>query len=181
MKLQFRRNRAAKSVAMTLIELLIATGIGLMVMTAVATLMVFTLRSFVALSNYNDLDQASRNALDSMSRDIRQATNVSGLFTSASYIALRLNNNALQYIWVPNKLWRYKDGQAQPWTVVLEQCDYLRFGISQRNPSNNFSFYPAAGQTTAKLVDVSWTCSRQIMQQKVNTESVQTAKIVLRN
>jgi hypothetical protein len=30
-------------------------------------------------------------------------------------------------------------------------------------------------------VDVSWKCSRQILGEKVNTESVQTAKIVMRN
>jgi hypothetical protein len=33
----------------------------------------------------------------------------------------------------------------------------------------------------AKLVDVSWLCSRKILGRKVNTESVQTAKIVMRN
>jgi hypothetical protein len=30
------------------------------------------------------------------------------------------------------------------------------------------------------LIEVSWICSRQIFGKKVNTESVQTAKIVIR-
>ncbi|MEJ2010407.1 MAG: hypothetical protein P8Z30_20015, partial [Acidobacteriota bacterium] len=72
--------------------------------------------------------------------------------------------------------------------VLLTNCEYLAFGISQRNPSNEFCFYPATNTTTSKLdpslcklVDVSWKCSREIFGKKVNTESVQTAKIVMRN
>jgi hypothetical protein len=70
---------------------------------------------------------------------------------------------------------------GQPDTVLLTQCDTLFFDLSQRNPSNNFTFYPISDPRTAKLVDVTWTCSRQLLQAKVNTESVQTAKIVIRN
>jgi Tfp pilus assembly protein PilW len=179
MKLHLPKNPRAKSAAMTLIEMLIATGVGLMVMAAVGSLMVFTLRSFAALGNYNDLDQASRNALDVMSREIRQATNVSGLFSNATFVRLNLNSNSLAYVWTNKKLQRLKTGSLP--VLLLDQCDYLRFGISQQNPSNGFTFYPASSFATAKLVDVSWTCSRQILGQKVNTESVQTAKIALRN
>ena len=34
--------------------------------------------------------------------------------------------------------------------------------------------------TGAKLIKLNWTCSRTILGQAVNTESVQTAKIVMR-
>jgi len=176
MKLQIRKNRAPRLAAMTLIEMLVAVGIGLMIMAAVGALLLFTVRSYVALGNYNDLDQASRQALDRMSREIRQVRNVNHYSTNI----LWMNDWTLIYWWNPGdrKLYRYLNGQP---TVLLEQCDYLRFGMSQRNPSNNFSFYPTTGTTTAKLLDVSWTCSREISGQKVNTESVQTAKIVIRN
>ena len=43
-------------------------------------------------------------------------------------------------------------------------------------------FYSASNNPAiCKLVSVSWRCSRTILGQKVNTESVQTAKIVIRN
>ncbi len=165
---------------MTLVEMMIAVAIGTVVMAAIGALTVFTTRSFIALGNYNDLDQASRNALDTMSRDIRQTTNVSQFATNYVYF----NNWTLLYWWHPTqkKLYRYK-WAATGWQIreLLDQCDYLRFGMSQQNPSNNFNFYPTTSPTTAKLIDVSWTCSRQILKQKVNTESVQTAKIVIRN
>jgi len=66
-------------------------------------------------------------------------------------------------------------------TTLLTQCDYLNFGISQRNPSNNFTFYPTTNLNSVKLIDMNWRCSRKILQLKVNIESVQTAKIVIRN
>lgn len=172
-----QKNRAG----MTLVEMLVAVAVGSLVLAAVGLLMLFTVRSFVALGNYNDLDQASRNALDIMSYDIRQ-TRALTTYATNQLIFTDYDGAPLIYVWNANPnaltLSRIKGAQTK---VLLKQCDYLRFGISQRNPSNNFNFYPTTNAATAKLVDVSWTCSRQILQQKVNTESVQTAKIVIRN
>src|SRR5205807_3583639 len=57
---------------MTLVETLIATGIGTVILTAVMAVSLFSARSFAALGNYVDLDIKSRQALDLMSQDIRQ-------------------------------------------------------------------------------------------------------------
>ena len=38
----------------------------------------------------------------------------------------------------------------------------------------------SATVATAKVIDLSWVCSRSILGQKANTESVQTARIVIR-
>jgi hypothetical protein len=35
--------------------------------------------------------------------------------------------------------------------------------------------------SAAKLIQVSWICSRDILEARFNTESVQSAKIVIRN
>ena len=167
---------------MTLVELMVAVAIGALILAAVGKLSLFTARSFVALGNYNDLDQASRNALDIMSREIRQTR---GLTTYATnqLIFKDYDGVLLTYVWDPNPnaltLSRIKEGAQTK--VLLRQCDFLSFGIYQRNPSNNFIFYPAASPAQAKLINVSWRCSRQIFQKKINTESVQTAKIVIRN
>jgi type II secretory pathway pseudopilin PulG len=173
-----KSNRSASG--MTLVEMLVAVAVGMVVMAAIGALMVFTTRSFIALGNYNDLDQASRNALDTMSRDIRQTRKLDYYTTNYLYF----DNYTLLYWWHPTnkKLYRYK-WSGTSWQVkeLLEQCDYMRFGMSQQNPSNNFNFYSTTTPATAKLIDVSWTCSRQILQRRVNTESVQTAKIVIRN
>ncbi len=48
-------------------------------------------------------------------------------------------------------------------------------------------FYPATNSSgvydpsICKLINMSWKCSRTILGSKMNTESVQTAQVVLRN
>jgi hypothetical protein len=133
------------------------------------------------MGNYGDLDRASRNALDILSRDVRQSRQL--LTYTPKQISLRANDNStLTYSFNPStgNLTRQNGGTNK---VLLTQCDYLNFSIYQRNPSNSWSWYPVSSNliATTKLIDVSWKCSRKILGAKVNTESVQTAKIVIRN
>lgn len=171
--------RLARSGAFTLVEMMVAMGLGVFVLAIVATLTMFTVRSFVAMGNYNDLERASTRALDTMSREVRQAASVVSFTTNRVQLRM-LNGTMLAYEYDPQAetLTQLKGGARQ---VLLEQCDYLSFNISQRNPSNDFNFYPASTVAQAKLLDVSWRCSRKILGSKLNTESVQTAKIVIRN
>jgi prepilin-type N-terminal cleavage/methylation domain-containing protein len=60
----------------TLVELLVAIAVGSLALTATMSLSLYSLRSFAALTNYVDLDNLSRNALDHMTREIRQADRV---------------------------------------------------------------------------------------------------------
>ena len=133
------------------------------------------------MGNYSDLDRASRNALDNMSREIR-ATSQLTAFTTTKLTFKDPDGTTLSFEYNPGNgtLTRKRGGTN---TTLLKECDFLEFHISQRNPSNNFTFYAVTGTNyaTAKLVDVNWRCSRKILGNKVNTESVQTAKIVLRN
>jgi hypothetical protein len=128
-----------------------------------------------------DLNKSSLNCLDRMSRDIREARSLQSYNTN-QLVFLDFNSNKLSYAWDSNKrqLTRTLSGDT---TVLLNNCDYLSFHISQRNPTNGtFGFYSATNNAAiCKLVDVSWRCYRTIYGFKINTESVQTAKIVLRN
>jgi type II secretory pathway component PulJ len=65
--------RRSLSAGFTFMEMMIATTIGLMAMSALGTLSLYTARSFLAMSNYSELSQQSRNALDLMTGEIRQA------------------------------------------------------------------------------------------------------------
>ena len=66
--------------------------------------------------------------------------------------------------------------------VLLQECDALNFDIRQRNVvGGTYDVYPiATNAATAKVVNVYWTCSRKVFGQKEDTESVQTARIVIR-
>ena len=64
---------------------------------------------------------------------------------------------------------------------LLTGCDALTFTIAQRTPKDgSYEVYPAATPATAKVVNVSWNCSRLVLGRKANTENVQTARIVIR-
>lgn len=156
-------------------------SIASVVFAAMASFTIYTARSFVAIGNYGDLDRASRNALDILTRDIRESRSLSS-YASNKLVFVANDTNALTFEFKKDtaQLIRTKGTSTK---VLLEGCDALEFHISQRYPSNNFMFYAPSSNalSQAKLVDVSWKCSRKILGKKFNTESVQTAKIVIRN
>jgi len=170
---------------LTLVELLVAVALGGVVMTAVMTLAFFSARSFAAITNYVDLDNSSRNALDIMSREIRQADRLlSGddhqlVFTHTDPVSGAAFT--ISYIYNPDNrtLTRLRPGESR--TVLLQECDFLKFSIFQRNPvGGTYDQYPTANPATCKLVQLSWVCSRTILGKQANTESVQSAKVVMR-
>ena len=166
---------------MTLMELMVATSIGSIVSLGVASLLFYSGRSFAAMANYVDLDHRSRIALDSMSRAIRQANRLTDS-TSTSLTFEDSDSGTLSFTYDPaaKTLTRFKDGTPDP-TPLLEECDFLEFSIYQRNPvGGTYDQYPTATAGTCKLVQLNWVCSRKIFGVKKNTESVQSAKIVIR-
>lgn len=163
----------------TLTELLISVGLAGLVMMAIASLTFFSGRSFAALSNYVDLDSYSRKALDSMSQEIRQVNSLSS-FTTNKLVFVDYDGQPLTYQYFPalRELRRIKGVSTR---VLLPECDFLQFMVFQRNPvGGGYDIYPTATADTAKLVQLQWVCSRKIFGAKANTESVQSAKIVIR-
>jgi len=136
-------------------------------------------RSFVAMVNYADLETRSRNALDTMTRDIRQVTRLTS-YTANDLTFQDFDGQPLSYTYNPGNrvLSRTKNGIATP---LLTECDTLSFSTFQRNPTNDFNVVSTTNTTQVKLIQLNWKCSRTIFKSKVNTESVQSAKIVIRN
>jgi prepilin-type N-terminal cleavage/methylation domain-containing protein len=166
---------------MTLVEVLVTTAICGLVLMGLASLVFYTGRSFAALANYVDLDAKSRNALDSMSREIRQSKRViTGTSTSLTFEDS--DGKELVYTYDPaaRTLTRTKGGVADA-DPLLTECNFLEFAMFQRNPiSGKYDQHPAAAASTCKLVQLRWVCSRDLITAKWNTESVQSAKIVIR-
>src|SRR5262249_40010248 len=88
-----KRRRVA---AFTLVEFLFAIGIGMVVLAAVAVLAVYTAHSFRALSNYLDLDERNHQALDHMSREVRQVHQLTD-FTPTSLTFEDYDGQPLRY------------------------------------------------------------------------------------
>src|SRR5947207_11897445 len=65
--------KQARTRGIALVEMLMSLGVGGLVLSAVASQLFYSGRSFAALANYVDLDNSSRSALDKMCSEIRQA------------------------------------------------------------------------------------------------------------
>jgi prepilin-type N-terminal cleavage/methylation domain-containing protein len=165
----------------TLVEMMITITIISIVATAVGAALSYGGRSFAGIVNYIDLDRKSRYALDSMTQEIREATKLKS-FQTNSLVFGTLDGADLQYYYSPARrtLVKIKSGVTN---TLLTECDKLNFAIFQRTPiSGVFAQYDTSTRPDeTKVVQVSWTCSRTILGNKMNTESVQTAKIVIRN
>ena len=182
------------SAAFTLVEFLVCVVLGVLVLGVVTSLTTFSMRSFLSLGNYADLDNQSRNALDAICRDLRQATAVLAVQTNQGVFSLTLTNanqgQALNLIWNSNAGTFVYSNSYYGAQTELTGCDNWNFALFQRTPqvtATNITFFPATNSTgqldltMCKLIDMSWKCSRTNLSQKINTESVQTAQIVLRN
>jgi Tfp pilus assembly protein PilW len=166
--------------AFTLLEVMIASALALVAMAAVGSFSWFSSRSFVAMTNYVELDQNSQFALDKMSREIRQAHRLD-TYSPTSLTFVDAENNPLTFTYDADArtLSRVSGGQTN---ILLTGCDFLQFSKYQHTAiSNTFDAYEPAYVTNTKMIQVSWVCSRKILGAKVNTESVQSAKIALRN
>ena len=171
-------NRRGRTRGWTLVEMLLASGVGSLVLIAVLSLTFYSSRSFVALSNYADLETTSRLALDAMSREIRQANGLTS-FSTTSLVFNDYDNTPLTYTYSPDakRLTRTKNGST---VTLLKQCETLSFGVYQRNPTNDYNVVATTNAALCKLIQLSWKCSRSILNSNINTESVQSAKIVIR-
>jgi prepilin-type N-terminal cleavage/methylation domain-containing protein len=170
-----------KSSAFTLIETMVSLSLGSVVALGISNLTFYTGRSFAALLNYTELDRGSRNALDQMIYKVRQADELLEYATNRLTFSY-LGTNQLSYFYSPTAK-TLTESVGNTSKVLLTQCDSLSFTIFQRNTSaGTYDQFPATlTNSAAKLIQVSWTCSRTVLGAQLNTESVQSAKIVMRN
>jgi prepilin-type N-terminal cleavage/methylation domain-containing protein len=184
---ELRRHSRNSRSGFTLSEMSVAIAVSSVILTALLSFTVYAAKSFVAVENYVDLEQKSQNALDTMTRDIRETqclTNYttrvlsSGQTVTNSLVFADFDGQPLTFAFTNNTLMRLKGTER---TMLLTNVDYLTFQVFQRNPvAGQWEQYPAGDIATCKLISVSWICSRSILGSRMNTESVQTAKIVIR-
>ena len=164
---------------MTTVETLIAIGVSMMLLTQVSALWFYSTRSFAAQASYTKLDQDSQRALDRLSRDVRQATNLT-YFSTNRLVLTALDGQPLEFRLQGKELVKNKGASRM---TLLTDCDWLSFAMYQRTPvSNSFDQYITTDVATCKLIEVRWKCSRRPYPTSPDTtEYMQSAKIVLRS
>jgi Tfp pilus assembly protein PilW len=171
---------------MTLVEMMIGATVSVIFFMALNSFCIFAQRSFGAMGNYAALEQKSSYALDQMSKDIRQTTRLCQYSTNMLVFTNDFTFITVKYNYSPStrQLVRIKnEGQAsQEQRVLLEECDQLEFGVFQQNPipTTFIQVAPTNGLSLTKVIQLHWVCSRTIMQARLNTETVQSAKVVMR-
>jgi len=178
--------RAAQSrSAWTLVEMVAAVGVFSVAGAALCILFVYSIRSFAAMSNYCTLDRANRQAMDLLTGEIRQARQVTDYSTNGTsrLTIINGNNQTVTYTFSPTtKQMLRNDGTSTQ--VLLTNCNLLHFSLFSRAPiTNTFDSYPVATnnwQQTVKVVQFTWKTSMTLPNAQVNSENVQTARVVIR-
>jgi Tfp pilus assembly protein PilW len=170
--------------AFTLVEAMVAMGIGVMACAAILSFWGFTSRSLAAMANYADMDRRNQLTLDTLTQQIRQVNQLTNYVMSTNGTITSLtfqdyDNDSLTFAYSPGtrQLTRTKAGAT---STLLTDCQSLAFSIYQRNvQSNTFDAVTTANATNCKLVEVTWVCSKPLAG-RANTEAMQTTKITIR-
>jgi Tfp pilus assembly protein PilW len=168
--------------AFTVVELMISTGLGIVLLTTLMTTFVTFERSFNSVGEYADLDRQSRNTLDVMTRDIRQAAALTNSTTNGLWFT-NVDGTALIYTYNPSSgVFSYTNGSTGQSAVLLSNCTSFTFSLFQNQPTNGtMTFYPATQAKSTKGIIINFFCARTNYLSLKDTESVEAATIVMRN
>jgi hypothetical protein len=180
--------RSASAVAaFTLIEMMVAVVLGIVLILGVMILYIDGNQCFVARANYQNLDKTSCNALDILTREIRGA---SALMSYQSNSLLFTNSvlgrsDQINFDSTAGTLTlTTKQSGVTTVTTNLTGCNSWTYSLYDGVATNSLTdlrFYKTTDPASTKVVMMNWKCSRSYLGTKLETESVQTAQIVLRN
>lgn len=176
--------------AFSLVEVLIASALFGIAGLTLGSVYLFSTRTFAAMANYGELDQHNRDAMDTLTREIRECQRIVSVTTnnSGTYIAINLINNtgaSVSYGFdsVAHTLTRISNQDPGP-EVLVPHCTVLSFDIGQRTPDGtNFDVYPPLNPNdTIQVINMTWKAWQNIPGSAVGTsEEIQTAHVVIRS
>lgn len=166
----------------TLVEILITVSIILVGLAMVFSTAIFAGRAFAGMGNYIQFNRQSREAMNKMSRDIRQ----SAALTSATGTSLGFTNvdgSVLQYEYDPeSQTLSYTNGSTREGGTLLKKCVSCTFSLLPGTPIPGSCMLVT--NTTSidlcRIIEVNWAC-RMTNVLSINTETMETSRIVLRN
>jgi prepilin-type N-terminal cleavage/methylation domain-containing protein len=188
--MEFKRLNRKRGRGFTLVEMMVAVAVGCLLLAALATIYVFSMRSFGAMANYSDLNNRSRYASDLISRDIRSALKVMSTTTTTQLVLNEpddtTGNTTYTYDDVLGVLRRSKNGETKELLTGVSSLSFALYqrpfvGVAAYDTTGNEQFPTAATPDAAKLVAFQWSCSRRLVGSLNNSESIEAAIVELRN
>jgi hypothetical protein len=173
--------------AWTLLEMIIAVGIFSMGSAGLMGLYLFSIKSMASMYNYAVLDQYNRQAMDLLTREVRQSKNVLAYSTNSISILTAADdgsNPTVTYSFNPSSKKMVRTSSDGTSKVLLNNCNLLSFQLFTRCPSNGvFGSFPVATgnwSNTVKVLQLTWKTSMSLPSGIINSENIQTARIVIR-
>lgn len=169
---------AASRRAFTVPEMLVGLGVGALVVAAIVTLASNGAANMARMLNYAEMDAEGQTTTDQLSRDIRRANRVLN-YTTNSLVLEDFDGATLTYTYNPaaRTLTRVKGAENE---ALMRGCDAFTFTLGKRNPTGAFESFPAAMVADCKVINVAWKSSRTIRGQKMTTENLTSAQVVIR-
>jgi Tfp pilus assembly protein PilW len=178
---------SSRARAFVLAEALIAVLAGILFLLSAAVIFLTSTVSFAKMGSYITLDSADRNALDQMTRQIREARSLATY--SSSVLTFNYDDASTP---LTNLTYRYdstKQMLTEEWNttaiatnigaysatnILLTSCTNLVFSLYDR------SYAQLSDTNGAKVIGIAWRCVATNLMQ-TTSEDMQQAKIVIRN
>lgn len=164
----------------TCVEFLVASSLGVIVAGTLLAFSVYSSRSILSMSNYLELDSQARTALDTMVLQVRRAQGVTAFTTNT--ISFKDYDNAtltFSYDSATQQLKRTKGAES---TILLRGCNTLAFNMLSREPTENtWALDATTDPNQCKALNISWNCTRKFVDTRLNSESMTSATVVIRN
>lgn len=167
-----------------------AMGVGLLVITAALVLWAYASRTCAALFSYVELSTTSKNALDRISQQVRNASRVESCSAERLVVIVPADVGTgtvkVTYLYSPTNQTLTQttlSGNQKETMTLLTECTNFQFSIYQRTPQYQTSqlITNAWNTNTAKVVEMRWVCARQLTGDKNIIETQVSAKAVMRN
>lgn len=162
----------------TLVEIIIASGIGAFVLAAVLTAYGFIVRSGVNLSNYSEMEGQARTALELFAEDTRQASSIT--WNSKYSVTLLVSGNPVVYQYDDSAriFQRLVGGNTRNLLAGVQAFEFKAYNITGTELS--LSDLTAAGKGTKQL-QISLTAARTNQTVTRASNTVLSARFILRN
>lgn len=177
------RNSGRQRVAgFTLVEILISAFLGSFILAAVLSTFLFMGRSGANMQNYNDMESQARKALEYFAEDTRQASGVTW-GADSNTITLTVNGASVVYIYDPSAhTFTRRDATSTRILVSgITTFAFSAFNISGTSLPLDTTANLTAANGTTKQLQISLECSRTNTTVVAATNSVLSARFILRN
>lgn len=176
-----RHTRARRG--FSLVELIVAAGLGSVILVAVLSSFLFVGRTTVALTNYTDMETEARNAIETFAQDVRMSANV--LWNSANSVTLTIrqsgSSTTATYAYDPvnRRFTRTATGTTRILISNISDFSFTAYNID--SDALSLASITASTHLATKQIQIALETERANPGLVRNTNKVISARFVLRN